>query len=334
MLPRTLLLATLMALAACMKTAAMPSLTLCAPLRFGNASDDDARTLAAVASWMQLGDTPPAVLLFADDDGSACAAFEAAIGGIGGAGGGGAGTASRNGGGAGAAGGGEAEAAEGGGGEFEPGSGDGEMEPGRGGGKGTHGRRPSAPTTTTAPRCLTACAHPTEARLDLACMLTTARRLAPTPALCMINSDIVLGPDFWSAVDALSYARAAAPSTHVLVVGRRTDVQITGRELIELMNGGVGEGDEGGGAAVTTEVGPVSPARWRSTLLAKAEAGGSLHSPYGMDYLLASPGFWDAVPMPPFLVGLYRWDSHVVAQVTGMWGLLGKVAGGGPGQAG
>ena len=84
MLPRTLLLATLMALAACMKTAAMPSLTLCAPLRFGNASDDDARTLAAVASWMQLGDTPPAVLLFADDDGSACAAFEAAIGGMGG----------------------------------------------------------------------------------------------------------------------------------------------------------------------------------------------------------------------------------------------------------
>ena len=67
-----------------------------------------------------------------------------------------------------------------------------------------------------------------------------------------------------------------------------------------------------------------------------AATEGSLHSKYGVDYLVtARPGIWhrqqrdggngghpappdpDAtIDMPPFLVGVYRWDSYVLARAV------------------
>ena len=184
-------------------------------------------------------------------------------------------------------------------------------------------------------RCLNECVHPHYRRLDVACIIEHASQTARTPVMSLINSDIALGADFVRAMQRLFFPEPAAGqpdnmssdivninNKNKLVVGRRTDLTLPTPRL---------EFEE------TT---------WATALHSLAMEYGRLHGKYGIDYLVTGrPGIW-ALPslktgkdppgssgyqaykrtppslkdkqafiaMPPFLVGVWRWDSFVLAR--------------------
>ena len=194
-------------------------------------------------------------------------------------------------------------------------------------------------------RCLNECVHPQHQRLDVACITDHASKTARTPVMSLVNSDIALGPDFVRAMQGLFFfsRRDMPPSEgsqegtsgistagdNLLVIGRRTDLNLPTPRI---------DFDDQG---------------WAATLHGRATQQGRLHSEYGIDYLAtARPGIWarppakpEGVPpgagdddndddaqqarpprqlfldetracieMPPFIVGVYRWDSFAVAR--------------------
>ena len=184
-------------------------------------------------------------------------------------------------------------------------------------------------------RCLNECVHPYHRRLNMACIIEHASKTVRTPVMSLINSDIALGADFVRTMQGLFFSQPAAGqpddissdiannnNKNKLVVGRRTDLNLpTPRIDFEETN-------------------------WVTALHSLATANGRLHSKYGIDYLVTGrPGIWaqpslktgenppgssdnqadqrttpsleDKQPffdMPPFLVGVWRWDSFVLAR--------------------
>ena len=73
-------------------------------------------------------------------------------------------------------------------------------------------------------RCQVTCRHAHHAALNVSCILETSAAVADTDVLCLINSDILLLPDFAPVVrhvfEDVKFGRA-------LLVGRRTDVSVT-----------------------------------------------------------------------------------------------------------
>jgi hypothetical protein len=163
----------------------------------------------------------------------------------------------------------------------------------------------------------------------MSCVVDQAADMARTPLLVLINSDIALGSDFvWAAQrlffssfnenhssGAADAAPPQQPNPRTLMVGRRTDVQLAHGRL------------------------DFTDPAWADRIKAQ---GGAMHGAYGIDYLVtAAAGFWNegtegetgggsgggggrggrggrkrtpaALIMPPFLVGVYRWDSYVMA---------------------
>ena len=175
-------------------------------------------------------------------------------------------------------------------------------------------------------RCVDACLHACYARPNMTCLVDTAVRLARTPVLALVNSDIALGPDFVRAVDHLFQPARPGPATgadpvgpgevsgadpsrpaqaavdNVIAVGRRIDVPLDGNARRSL---------------------DFADPAWRARLHARAASHGSLHSEYGVDYMVAAAPLWAAaargwspLAMPPFVAGAFRWDSFVLAQAV------------------
>jgi hypothetical protein len=179
-------------------------------------------------------------------------------------------------------------------------------------------------------RCLTECVNPHHRRLDMSCLVRHATTIARTPVMTLVNSDIALGPDFVRTMHAL-FLRSSPPAgrspgvraggggnlpatraevtSNMLVVGRRTDLRLAAGRL------------------------DFEDDAWLHRLTSLAAQEGSLHGEYGIDYLVtARPGIWQqneifrndksgsrtdadsTVKMPPFLVGVYRWDSYVLTR--------------------
>jgi hypothetical protein len=276
-----------------------PLLTFFGPLRLGADRDADDRTLSALGTWLRLGrggagdDTrgttpapawpappprsdpaapaPPDVIFFSDDDVTCGALADLWF-----------------------AGGGEDDEAAA------------VVAPDRGGFHSMHHHHHSPPRPHV--RCVDTCVHDAFPRLNMSCVIAQAVDMARTPLLCLINSDIALGDDFLDAARRLFFASAAPdssspplppPNPRLLMVGRRTDVQLAHGRL------------------------DFTDPAWAATLRARAADGGAMHGAYGIDYLVtAAAGFWNrdgdgrvppALAMPPFLVGVYRWDSYTMA---------------------
>lgn len=99
-----------------------------------------------------------------------------------------------------------------------------------------------------------------------------------TRLLCYVNADIILLPDFLTAVRRIRLRR-------FLMVGQRHDLDVDG--LIDFEAGDVGE-----------------------RLLDRVERLGSLHQPAGSDYFVyprETP--WDC---PPLVIGRGRWDNWII----------------------
>ena len=299
--------------------ASPPLLTFFGPLRLGADPAADDRTLSALGTWLRLGQAKeagrvapssspgpllawpapptihpatPNVIFFSDDDGRTCALLDKL------------------------------------------------------GWWGDGNGAPTAPYLTPHVRCVTSCVHAAFPRLNLSCVVEQAAHFVRTPLLALINSDIALGDDFMAAAERVFFGVEGVgggsgtgnsssrpypppPPSNLLMVGRRTDVQLGGRLDF------------------------ADPA-WYAALAARAAAKGAMHGSYGIDYLVtAAAGFWNgggraeeggrvglervggagggdgrtqaahppptptprppALTMPPFLVGVYRWDSYVMA---------------------
>ena len=302
-----------------------PWLTLYGPLRLGNDPDEDNLTLSAVGTWLRLdcpmdehgwpgtasllsappdkgqgpyqdparpwpmpsrmsAVVPPDIIFFTDDGGRTCDLLQSALGLV--------------------------------------------------------NQRPTQQAWQDMPtrvRCIDESTHPHHARLDMACMIRRAADLARSPVMSLTNSDIALGGDFVGAMQRLFFStaepaaegdghRSSSPpriADNMLVVGRRTDLNLA-TPRVDFSNPG-----------------------WASALRDLAAEHGVLHGEYGIDYLVTGrPGIWatqdgsgddelphheqgdgptaralqsiyDGTPsihMPPFVVGVYRWDSFVLAQ--------------------
>ena len=144
--------------------------------------------------------------------------------------------------------------------------------------------------------------------------------------MSLVNSDIALGADFVRTMQGLFFSVQGASPKHgggdnMLVIGRRTDVNLPTPRI------------------------DFDATDWSATLRNLAMEQGHLHSEYGIDYLVTTrPGIWarphasaaddpagsahdqllettlfaddqrPAIEMPPFLVGVYRWDSFALAR--------------------
>ena len=298
-----------------------PWLTLYGPLRLGVDSDDDNHTLSALGTWLRLdcpadeegrplrpqpgrqdlswsrisvqpswpmsshafAATPPDIIFFTDDHGETCKLLQAALG------------------------------------------------------LDQQGIKHWEDMWTRV-RCLNECVHPQHGRLDVACIIEHASKTARTPVMSLVNSDIALGPDFVSTMQGLFFLRPDASTQgtppnslsknsagdSMLVIGRRTDLNLPTPRI------------------------DFQGENWGTALHDLATQQGRLHSEYGIDYFAtARPGIWarsenklpryaddddndqarnilkttfflddqrSTIAMPPFLVGVYRWDSFAVAQ--------------------
>lgn len=111
-------------------------------------------------------------------------------------------------------------------------------------------------------------------------LFKAAERLTDGSLLAYVNADIVLLPDFVSAVSRI--ARRRRP---FLLVGQRIDLDVSGR--IDFSNG------------------------WDTALRRRAAEEGVLHGQTGVDYFVYRRGFWaDAVP--PFALGRTAWDNWLL----------------------
>ena len=209
------------------------------------------------------------------------------------------------------------------------------LMPVQGGGGDGGGRRgtvlsapPPGPDAPPVPRvrCVDACLHACYARPNMTCLVDTAVRLARTPVLALVNSDIALGPDFVRAVHHLFQPARPGPAPgadpvgpgqvsgavppragqaavdNVIAVGRRIDVPLDGSARRSL---------------------DFADPAWRARLHARATTHGIMHSEYGVDYMVAAAPLWAAaaggrgpLAMPPFVAGAFRWDSFVLSQAV------------------
>jgi len=113
-----------------------------------------------------------------------------------------------------------------------------------------------------------------------------AQKLGETPHLCYVNSDIMLFDDFMAAL-----LRVAAWSNRFLMIGRRTDTDIT-----EPMNFG-----ESG---------------WAAQVRDRAHRTGRLQIARNIDYFAFPRGLYSSVP--PFGIGRFWWDNWLVWKVRAM----------------
>jgi hypothetical protein len=106
-----------------------------------------------------------------------------------------------------------------------------------------------------------------------------AQALGHSPWLCYVNADIVLFDDFISAV-----SRVAAWTERFLVVGRRTDLDIT-----EPLS---------------------SETNWSAQLKDSVRNNGRLQIARNIDYFAFSRGLYPA--MPPLAIGRFWWDNWLL----------------------
>jgi hypothetical protein len=106
-----------------------------------------------------------------------------------------------------------------------------------------------------------------------------AEALGSGSVLCYVNSDILLFDDFPQAV-----ARVYAWSDHFLMVGRRTDLDVTG---------------------------PIDfQTDWATAVLSRAQREGKLQIARSVDYFAFSRGLYPA--MPALAIGRFWWDNWLL----------------------
>jgi hypothetical protein len=135
-------------------------------------------------------------------------------------------------------------------------------------------------------RCVLSCKHATIPRMDMSCITATAATMATTSHLALVNSDIVLLPNFVHAFQNV-VAQAGAVG-EFLIIGRRFNVAATR-------------------APDDTAVG------WPFRLL---ESPGQLDGRCAVDYFVHSKQLWSHITMPNFLAGVWYWDRWWVAQAN------------------
>jgi len=96
---------------------------------------------------------------------------------------------------------------------------------------------------------------------------------------CYINADILVMSDFARAI-----GRAVARKRRLLMVGQRTDLDVT--DPLDFA------GD------------------WETKLRERATSQGKLHRPTGIDYFIYNRDLWG--PLPPFAVGRFTWDNWMI----------------------
>ena len=111
-------------------------------------------------------------------------------------------------------------------------------------------------------------------------LFAQAQEIGRSPWLCYVNADIVLFDDFLAAV-----SRVAAWTERFLMVGRRTDLDIT-----EPLN--------------------FQPTNWSAQLKESARAKGRLQIARNIDYFAFSRGLYSA--MPPLAIGRFWWDNWLL----------------------
>jgi hypothetical protein len=111
-------------------------------------------------------------------------------------------------------------------------------------------------------------------------LFAQAQARAQSNVLCYVNSDIILFDDFMQAI-----ARVAALSDRFLMIGRRTDLDVT--TPIAFQNDG-----------------------WVSEVRGRALRDGVLQIARSIDYFAFSRGLYPA--MPPLAIGRYWWDNWLV----------------------
>lgn len=113
-----------------------------------------------------------------------------------------------------------------------------------------------------------------------------AQKLSETPHLCYVNSDIMLFDDFMAAL-----LRVAAWNSRFLMVGRRTDTDIT--EPMDL-----------------------AQPDWSAQVRDLAHRTGRLQIARNIDYFAFPRGLYSSVP--PFGIGRFWWDNWLVWKVRSM----------------
>ncbi len=111
-------------------------------------------------------------------------------------------------------------------------------------------------------------------------LFAKAEELSHTQLLCYVNADIILFDDFLRAL-----SRVAALHSRFLMVGRRTDVDITQPLAFE-------------------------QADWAETVREQAETTGVLQIARSIDYFAFTRGLYP--PMPPLAVGRFWWDNWLI----------------------
>jgi hypothetical protein len=111
-------------------------------------------------------------------------------------------------------------------------------------------------------------------------LFAQAQQVGRSPWLCYVNADIILFDDFVAGV-----SRAAGWSERFLMVGRRTDLDLT-----EPQN--------------------FAQANWATRLKESARARGRLQIARNIDYFAFSRGLYPA--MPPLAIGRFWWDNWLL----------------------
>jgi hypothetical protein len=106
-----------------------------------------------------------------------------------------------------------------------------------------------------------------------------AEKLGHSPILCYVNSDIILFDDFTQAL-----TRVSAWEDHFLMVGRRTDLDLT--EPIDFHD------------------------NWAATVSDRARSQGKLQIARSIDYFAFSRGLYPTIP--PLAIGRFWWDNWLL----------------------
>jgi hypothetical protein len=111
-------------------------------------------------------------------------------------------------------------------------------------------------------------------------LFAKAEQLSQTPLLSYVNADIILFDDFPQAL-----ARVAASQNRFLMVGRRTDVDITQSIAFDQSD-------------------------WAGKIRQQAQTSGVLQIARSIDYFAFARGLYP--PMPPLAVGRFWWDNWLI----------------------
>lgn len=138
-------------------------------------------------------------------------------------------------------------------------------------------------------RCLLTCTHPQIPRQDIGCMTSTAVNIARTPFLCMINSDILMMPNFKEVFNRVFLEEEDLKEP--FMVGRRTNL---------LQN-------------VRTDF---TSQGWPARVLQDARENGDMDGVCAIDYFVHTRTVWDYVTMPGFVAGVWRWDRYLLSEAN------------------